>query len=194
MERIDVSIVGDRVALGPLRPELFPLHVEWVNDPEVGWNIFGSPQSRTLEEESGWLERESADPANLFFLIYAKGKDGWRPIGVTSLTAIDLHGATATFRILIGARGDRGRGYGTEAMRLVLAHGFGTLGLRTVTLDVFAFNERAMRIYEQLGFRETDRHPERIQRNGRLWDTVVMTCSASEFLSRESGASAGPGA
>jgi len=185
-DRTQFTIVGHRVALGQLRPELFPLHVEWVNDPEVGWNIFGSPQSRTFEEESGWLERESADPANRFFLIYAKDEPGWRPIGVSSLTAIDLPGGTATFRILIGAPADRGKGYGTDAVRLVLAHGFGTMGLRNLTLDVFAFNDRAIRIYEALGFREIDRQRERIPRDGRLWDRILMTCSSSEFLSLES--------
>ena len=54
------SIVGERVALGPLRPDLFPLHHGWVNDPDVAWNVFGRVESRSLAEESAWLRRESA--------------------------------------------------------------------------------------------------------------------------------------
>lgn len=44
---IVVNMAGERVPLGPLRRELFPLHGAWVNDPEIGWNIFGVPRPRT---------------------------------------------------------------------------------------------------------------------------------------------------
>ncbi len=95
-------IVGDRVTLGPLEPARFPLHVEWVNDPDVAWNVFGRHETRTLDEERAWLERESAKPENRFFLV--SRRDEGRPIGVTSLTEIGDPPGTATFRILIGGR------------------------------------------------------------------------------------------
>jgi RimJ/RimL family protein N-acetyltransferase len=124
------DLVGERVALGPLRPELFALHHAWVNDPEVGWNVFGAPQSRTFEEERDWLVREPAKPDNRFWLVYRT--DEHRPIGVASLTEIDRDAGSAMFRILIGAAGDRGHGFGTEATRQVLDYGFRELGLREV--------------------------------------------------------------
>lgn len=176
-----LSVVGERVALGPLRRELYPLHLAWVNDPEVGWNIFGSPQSRTLEEESAWLDRESADPANRLFLIYARELESWRPIGVTSLTAIGDPSGTATFRILIGSQGDRGNGYGTEATCLALSLAFDKLGVHRVLLTVFGWNDRAVRLYERAGFHVTGRRPAGVLRDGRSWDRIVMDCEASRF-------------
>src|SRR6266487_2369081 len=143
-----LPIQAERIALGPLRRELYPLHVRWVNDPDVGWNVFGGPQERSLDEEGAWLDAESAKPDSAFFLISVREGDAWRPIGVTSLTEIDPEARRAAFRILIGDAADRGRGLGREAAELVLGHAFGTLGLATIALHVFDFNTVALRLYE----------------------------------------------
>ena len=108
-----LSIVGDRVGLGPLRPELYPLHVAWVNDPDVAWNVFGRDDPRTEAEERDWLERETTKPENRFWLVYRRDRDV--PIGVTSLTDIGHPPGSATFQILLGNADDRGHGFGKEA-------------------------------------------------------------------------------
>ena len=169
-----LAIQGERIALGPLRRELYPLHVRWVNDPEVGWNVFGGPQERSLEEEGAWLDAESTKPDSAFFLISVSESDAWRPIGVTSLTEIDPDARRATFRILIGDAGDRGRGLGREAAALVLDHAFGTLRLETISLHVFDFNIVARRLYESLGFREVRRGARRAFPSGRIGRTIIM--------------------
>ncbi|MNL60802.1 Acetyltransferase (GNAT) family protein [compost metagenome] len=60
---------------------------------------------------------------------------------------------TGTLRILIGAHDCWGKGYGTEAVRLLVTHGFERLKLREIVLGVFDFNVRAIRSYEKVGFR-----------------------------------------
>ena len=180
-DRPVVTIFGERVALGPLRPELYPLHTRWVNDTEVGWNVFGLPQTRTLQQESEWLDAELQDPHSLYFLIYAQ--DRWRPIGVTSLTAIDFRRGTATFRMLIGDPADRGKGFGTEVARLMLEHAFNVLGLHNVMLNVFGFNAAGQRAYVKAGFRELGRRRECVPRDGKLWDEIYMECLSTEFTS-----------
>jgi predicted alpha/beta superfamily hydrolase/RimJ/RimL family protein N-acetyltransferase len=166
------TITGAQVALGPLRPELFGLHTAWVNDPDVAWNVFGRLEGRTEAEEAAWLERERSKPDARFFLVYRRDQE--RPIGVSSLTAIGAEPGRATFRILIGDPGDRGKGFGEEASRLVIAHAFETLGLDRVTLDVFEYNVAARRLYARLGFLETARRRHRIHRDGRTWDVIRM--------------------
>jgi diamine N-acetyltransferase len=178
-DRPVVTIFGERVALGPLRPELYSLHTRWVNDSEVGWNIFGLPQTRTLQQESEWLDLQLQDPHSLFYLIYAQ--DRWRPIGVTSLSEIDFRRGTATFRIMIGESGDRGKGYGTEVTRLMLEHAFNVLGLHNIMLKVFGFNVPGQRAYLKAGFRVIGNRRECVPRDGRLWDEIFMECLATEF-------------
>ena len=166
--------VGDRVALGPLRPELFPLHVGWLNDPEVAWNMFGRLETRTLEDEAVWLEREDARPDSRFVLLYRREPAGWRPIGVASLTEIDEERRSATFRMLIGEARDRGLGLGGEAARLVIEYATDVLRVETLELNVFEWNVAAIRLYQRLGFREIARREGRAVRDGRSWDETRM--------------------
>ncbi len=167
-----LHVVGERVALGPLRAELYPLHVAWVNDPDVAWNVFGRHEPRSEAEESAWLERERARPDARFFLVYRRDEE--RPIGVSSLTDIGSPPGSATFRILIGSRSDRGRGFGEEASRLVIDHAFAVLGVGRIELEVFEYNVAAQRLYARLGFAEVDRRRDRIHRDGRTWDVIEM--------------------
>jgi RimJ/RimL family protein N-acetyltransferase len=81
----------------------------------------------------------------------------------------------------VGEREYWGRGYGTEAMRLVLQFAFQELNLHRVSLGVFAYNERAIRSYEKAGFRIEGRLRQGIHRVNQRWDEVVMGILRSEW-------------
>jgi RimJ/RimL family protein N-acetyltransferase len=72
---------------------------------------------------------------------------------------------SCSFRIYLGQVSSYGRGLGTEATRLTLAHAFDTVGLHRVSLEVFDFNPRARHVYEKVGFVH-----EGTQRDALRWD------------------------
>ena len=84
---------------------------------------------------------------------------------------------------MIGEPDARGRGYGTEAMRLLLDYAFTALGLHSVMLLVYEFNPAARRCYEKAGFRESGRRRDARWCNGRFWDEIYMDILADEFES-----------
>jgi RimJ/RimL family protein N-acetyltransferase len=104
-----------------------------------------------------------------------------RPIGLTDLFEIDHFNRTAGFGILIGERDCWGRGYGTEATRLMLDYAFTALGLHSVRLAVFSYNTRAQRAYEHAGFHVVGRWREAKRFGGRVYDVIYMDCLATEF-------------
>lgn len=83
-----------------------------------------------------------------------------RLIGTTALTDVSSASTSALFRIVIGEKDCWGRGYGTEATRLVVAEAFEHHGLRQVRLEVFKHNPRAIAAYQRVGFRQTGEHVE----------------------------------
>jgi len=176
-----VNIVGERVALGPLRRELLPLHERWINDFATMRNIGAVPRPMTTEQEAAWLDQQAGADREIVFTIYAV--TGWRPLGTTALHAVDYRDRTATFGIMIGEPDARGQGYGTEVTRLMLDYAFIVLGLHSVMLTVFAYNQAGLRAYARAGFKEFGRRRESRLAGGRLWDTVYMDCLASEFVS-----------
>lgn len=112
---------------------------------------------------------------------------GWRLIGFTTFSSLDGDNGSVMFHITIGERDSWGRGLGTEATELMLAHAFERLGLHRVGLSVFSYNLRAIRAYEKAGFKTEGRQREALLRDGRYWDEVQMGILATEWLERRYG-------
>jgi RimJ/RimL family protein N-acetyltransferase len=176
-----VNIVGDLVALGPLRRELLPAYERWINDLGIARNLGVPPMPMTMEQEEAWYDGLASRPHDVAFVIYEKAT--WRAIGNTALHQIDHRHRTAEFGILIGEPDCRGKGYGTETARLMLDYAFTALGLHNVQLRVFAYNRQAIRAYQKAGYREIGRRREAQWMGGKLWDVVYMDCLATEFES-----------
>jgi diamine N-acetyltransferase len=170
-------IEGERVALGPLRMDLVPTYQRWENDPEAA-NANGLVIPRTLEAQRERIASRSGKPDLADFTVYDRSDQ--TPIGFSSLSGIDHRNGTAEFGILLGER--RGQGLGTEATRLTLDWGFTMLGLHNIMLSVAAWNERAIRVYTKVGFREVGRRRGMGVTMGRRYDGVFMDLLASEFL------------
>ena len=137
------------VRLRPVEDSDLPLYVRWINDPDVRhWLHRSERPLSTLELERGRVEGMRRDPGTLVWCIEAER----RPIGDVRLLEIDTAHGRAELGIAIGEKGCWGRGYGTDAIRLVLRHAFGELGLRRVWLITDADNARGIRCYEKCGF------------------------------------------
>ena len=176
-----LNIVGERIALGPLRRDLLPLYRRWINDFDTIRTIGFPPGPITAEKEQDWYESQSRAEDEVPFTIYER--ETMHPIGNAGLHGVDYRNRRAAFGILIGEADRRNKGYGTEATRLMLDYAFTALGLHNVMLTVFAFNPAGIRAYEKAGFEEFGRRRECRAMGGKLYDEVYMDCVASGFES-----------
>ena len=179
-ERPIINIEGELVALGPLRRDLLPTYHRWISDFGTGRTLGVSPRPMTLEQEAAWYDGRAVD-GETSFTIYEQPT--LRPIGNTALRAVDHRNRSAVFGIMIGEPECRGKGYGTEATRLMLDYAFTALGLHSVMLTCYEFNLAGQRAYAKAGFKEFGRRRQCRWMGGRLWDEVYMDCLASEFES-----------
>jgi RimJ/RimL family protein N-acetyltransferase len=178
-DRPILNLIGEKVALGPLRRDLLPLYERWINDFNVLRNLGGEPRPMTADAEAAWFERASTSSDQVLFTIYERGN--LRPIGTTDLRQIDHANGTAMFGILIGVKELWGHGYGTEATRLMLEYAFHVVGVHNVMLTVFPRNERGVRAYRRAGFREIGRQREAHRSGGVVEDILFMDCLSTEF-------------
>jgi RimJ/RimL family protein N-acetyltransferase len=177
----DYIVVGERVALGPLRRDLAADYARWMNDPAVrdGLNQMGVA---TAESQEKWVEENlergaRSEPEVVEFTVYDRSDAA--PIGTAGLLGIAHAHGTAEFAIYLGER--RGRGLGAEATRLVLDYAFHVLQLRNVVLETLAWNEAGLAAYERAGFRRIGaRRGARISR-GRPTDVVLMDAVPEDF-------------
>lgn len=85
----------------------------------------------------------------------------------------------------IGGREFWGKGYGTDAMKVILRFAFQEMNLRRVSLDTFEYNPHAIHSYEMIGFVHEGRARGFLSREGKRWDLLFMGILKEEWLSRE---------
>lgn len=173
------SMVGEKMALGPLRRELIPTYQRWMNDPVVQANAQPVPAPWTVERTTRWVDGILNAERSYAFTIYTL--PDYQPIGTTRLGGVDFRNRSAEFDIAIGESDNRGQGYGTEATRLLLDYAFRILGLRNVMLAVAANNRAGIRAYQRAGFKEIGRRRQCWLVDEEFWDLIFMDCLASEF-------------
>ncbi len=185
-----VTIVGERVALGPERADLLPTVRRWLDDFTLRRTQGGVPRPWTSEAIAALHAERDRDGRRAAFIIYRRAD--WRPLGFTAWQGIDTRERTAEFVIGIGEADCRGQGYGTETTRLMLDYAFTMLGLHGVMLTVYATNPAGLRAYTKAGFREIGRRRQSHWQGGRLWDTVYMDCLARNFVGPQVASSVAP--
>ncbi len=168
-----------------------------VVDPEkdaeflAKWN-HDSEFSRLLNDDAAymwtpkqikeWYEKEQK---NYDFIIRTLIDD--RPIGFISLSGFNWAARHAWVGIGLGEREFWGKGYGTEAMQILLRFAFEEINLNRVNLTVFEYNLRAQKSYLKCGFVEEGRARKSMNREGERWDVVYMGILRSEWVAKNTG-------
>lgn len=152
----------------------------WVNDPEITGNIAAfSGHAFTRDDELAYIRRTLASTSDVVFSIEEAATG--RYLGQTGIHQIHERSKVARLACIIAAKPDMGRGHGSGAIRLVLDHAFGPLGLHKMWLMVFRSNERGRRIYGKLGFIEEGVLREEYFHDGGWKDMVRMSMLAREW-------------
>ena len=154
----------------------------WYSDPEVARLARYQDAPMRPDEIDRFFQLRALGTESLTMAIH--DRETGRLIGSCALSQVDGENGSAMYHITIGEKDMWGRGYGTEATRLMLDHAFGTLGLHRVALTVFEFNERAIRAYRNCGFVVEGRSRESIWRDGRWWDELAMSVLSTEWHER----------
>lgn len=171
------KIVGDRIYLSPRGSEDAEKFTEWMNDFDVTDYTARSEQVITLEEERKYLE-ENSNKQIVFSIITL---DGDKLIGTVSLENMKTTHRSAILGIFIGDKEYREKGYGTEAVKLILDYGFNYINLHSIKLEVLDCNARAIKCYKKCGFKEVGKSREDRFINGKWHGTISMDILENEF-------------
>ena len=177
-----VNITGNLTALGPFDESMAEALHRWSNDFAIAVLNGSVPHPQTIEVSRADAARLSADDQTSYaFAIYERTT--MRLIGFVDLRNINYRQRTAELGILIGEQDCWGKGFGTETLYLVLDYAFSVLGLHNIMLSLAGYNERALRTYRRVGFREIGRRREICSIDNTFTDAVFMDCLSTEFHS-----------
>lgn len=183
------TLCGERVVLRPFATADIEAMGAILADPEVlrltgSVHSSGAAQSQPRELDERTLDwyrsrNEQSDRLDLAVVDRSTGQC----VGEAVLNDLSEPDASCNFRILLGPSG-RDRGFGTEATRLIIDHAFGTTALHRIELDVIAFNPRALRVYERVGFVIEGRRRDAFSFDGERYDDIIMSILRPEWASR----------
>jgi RimJ/RimL family protein N-acetyltransferase len=173
------KISGEKCFLSPVSSEDGELWARWVNDLEVALPLGGEAHTVYPLERMRAEAQEAVQRGDPVFTIV--DQESGQPLGRILLFNLDSVNRSAMLGIFIGEKDFWKRGYGAEALRLILDYGFNLLNLHSIMLGVFAFNERAIRSYHKAGFREIGRRREARIVAGKAYDVVFLDILEDEF-------------
>lgn len=165
------TLIGTRVTLRPLTVDDIDLYFEYLQDPE-GLRLTGTHRTFTRSDALEWLVRLPTleDRVDLAIVPHDVGHF----VGEVVINSIDMPNHCASLRVGLGPDAHRGKGYGTEALHLLIAWAFEQLALNRIELEVYAFNARAIHVYEGLGFQHEGVRRQSLYQDGRFVDTHMM--------------------
>jgi len=174
---------GELVRLTAEEPQVLADNIaRWARDSEYIRLTESDPAiPLTTKVTLKWIEKlQEQDPPKVY-VFGIRTLDGDCLIGDVGLGGIRWAHGDCNLGIGLGDRQDWGKGYGTDAMRLILRYAFTELNLQRVSLDVYAYNPRAIRCYEKAGFVHEGRMRKLLNREGQHWDIIFMGILREEW-------------
>lgn len=160
------------------------LYHTWRNDMEVMRSTNPSLDIYSEEATRHFVEHVIlGSPSSKGYIMVEKNND--IPIGIMSLINIDYKNRNAECIIDIGEKDYWGKGYGKEGMKLLLNYCFYEMNLHRISLKVFSFNDRAIHLYEKLGFNKEGAARESLFRDGKWHDIIHMGLLQNEYVHKQ---------
>ncbi|MBE5107601.1 GNAT family N-acetyltransferase [Bacillus thuringiensis] len=175
---------SSRVRLRKMIKEDTELYHKWRNDIEVMHSTNPSLDVYPMEATKEFVDHVilGSHTAKSYIMVEKGNKI---PIGIVSLINIDYKNRNAECIIDIGEKEYWGKGYGAEGLKLLLDYVFYEMNLHRVSLKVFSFNERAIHLYNKIGFQQEGRSRQIVFRDGEWHDIIHMGLLQNEYFEKQ---------
>ena len=176
---------GSLVRLTAVTPDDLPTIARWNNDPGFARMFEANPAApKAPSALEPWLEGYTR--SNTGYLFGVRLLDGDELLGFVELNDIFWPHRHTWVSIAIGDAANQGQGYGAEALGLAVQFAFQELNLHRIQLTVFSYNQRAIALYEKLGFRREGTFREHLERDGTRFDMYLYGMLRPEWLAAQS--------
>jgi diamine N-acetyltransferase len=177
-----MQLVGELIHLRALEPTDLNQLYKWENDSTI-WSVSGTlvPFSKFVLEEfvtqvhqDIYTNKQLRLMIDLKYFDEADEDETTRSIGCVDLFDFDPKNKRAGIGILIADKADRGRGYATEALHLIIDYGFEVLDLHQIYSNIRVENESSVALFKRAGFEVTGLKQDWIYEQGKFYDEYTL--------------------
>jgi RimJ/RimL family protein N-acetyltransferase len=176
---------GRDIRFGPIDHEKDPeIESKWTHDSDFMRMMETDParpmSAAMLKKQYEKIEKQIDDDKN-FFYFAVRAKEDDRLIGKAMVQRIEWTNGNAFIHLGIGSAEDRGKGFGSQALNMLLRFVFAELNLFRISARVPEYNEASLALFKKLGFLEEVRHRQALDRDVRRWDLMIFGLLNSEW-------------
>jgi len=171
-----------RVYLRALEFEDYKMSIDWRRDDEVWSMLVGPKYFVSSEYEKKWVENVATKSEGNSIQLAVCLKENDKYIGNIYLTGIDWINRTAESHTIIGDKNEWGKGYATEAKRLMLDFAFGERNLRKIHAKILEDNKQSIRVCEKCGYKQEGVLKEAVFKNGKYIDVILFAVFKKDYM------------
>lgn len=165
---------GEKVCLRAYKEEDIKMAMKLVNDKELKkFLVTNIPFPMSLWEEEAWVKSQKGSESGEYNFAIEDIKTG-KYIGGCGIQKVNWLTRVAVVGIMIGDKDYWGKGYGTDAMKVLMKFIFEDMNISKIRLHTFSFNERAKKCYEKCGFEVEGVLKNEIFKEGKYYDEIIM--------------------
>jgi len=158
-------------------------YLQWVNSPTAYLTLGTLYYPTTKAGLESYISRQCENPDSSLFAIITKNEEQF--IGTAKIGPVEAIHRHAYIGIFIGEETERGKGYGREAVNLLLNYGFCQLNLHKISAGANATNTASIRLFEQVGMKVDCIRGRQLFVNGQWEDQVLLATFGEGYLEKQ---------
>lgn len=170
---------SERLYLSPICIDDYQIYTKWLNDETLASGLDNFKNNITETSEREWIENNNKRGTHHFSIIR---KDDNKIIGGYGLEIKDEVSRRYHVGGFIGEISDRGKGYGTEALKLITKYAFEILNAETLFSGIFAFNEASIKSAIKAGYKEAGKYRSAYFYNGKFHDEICVEITREDYI------------
>ncbi|MBB6697410.1 GNAT family N-acetyltransferase [Clostridium algidicarnis] len=165
---------GEKICLRAYKQEDIQIATSFVNDKELKkFLVTDIPFPMSLWEEDEWIKSQKSNKNGEYNFAIEDIKTKMY-IGGCGIQNVNWLTRVALVGIMIGDKDYLGKGYGTDAMKVLMNFIFKDMNIHKIRLSTFSFNIRAQKSYEKCGFKVEGILKDEVFKDGKYYDEIVM--------------------
>lgn len=176
------KLVGEKVYLSPISLDDVEEYTHYVNNLKMSAGVGGVVYTGVVDYDDELKLLKKFKEMKYQFAVRKLEDD--ELLGDIGFNSVDTLHKTAILGIMLANEDYQHKGYGTEAMNLLLDFGFSLLNLKNIFLEVFEYNKIAYNLYKKVGFTEIGRRRKALEIMGKRYDVIMMDILSEEFESK----------
>lgn len=170
---------SERIYLSPMCVEDYPTYTRWLNDETLARGIGNFNKNITEENEKEWIENVCKKGEYNFGIVRKEDDVLLGTYGIDEENSVSRRFHVGGF---IGDAENRGKGYGTEALKLITKYAFEILNAESIFSGIYAFNECSIKSAKKAGYTEAGKYRNAVFYNGEYHDEICIEMIKEDYF------------